>query len=142
MGFVQREWISQSANRPEDFHGDGQHGEVDIVYPNRTLSNGFKPSIFEHGGDIEFGVGAFHSGEFVQEGLSEFVDMRSGAHSGSSVGRSGLELPFIGRHVGNPNGSGLAPSAWFDTSLDEAFANHFREIPYWRPRAYSLAPDS
>lgn len=120
---------------PEDFHGDGQHGEVDIVYPNRTLSNGFKPSIFEHGGDIEFGVGAFHSGEFVQEGLSEFVDMRSGAHSGSSVGRSGLELPFIGRHVGNPNGSGLAPSAWFDTSLDEAFANHF-------PRNSVLATES
>jgi hypothetical protein len=145
--------LFQVPTATEDFHGDGGHGDVDVVLSDRLLSHRLQPSFaqqelhdFVSGGvvrssllpllgasDQEFlGVAATSIGSFVRRLGDELASALVGLHAtgGSDwrrtphlLGASGLTASLIGGHLGSAHLSGFGHSADCDPGLFEAFAD-------------------
>lgn len=107
----------------EDFHGDGQNGEVDVVYADRTLLGGREPALAEHAVELGLARGIRFPGEFEREGAAVLPDLRYPAHSGGPVSGSGLRLPLLGGHLCRPDEASLAAVSTFNARLLEAARN-------------------
>lgn len=80
----------------EDFHGDGQDGEVSIVHADSSLLHGGESSLGEHLEELGLALGVAGGLSLGVQGVSELGDLWNGAHSCSTVGGSDLELALIG----------------------------------------------
>ncbi|PEH74631.1 hypothetical protein CRM89_00325 [Nocardia sp. FDAARGOS_372] len=109
---------------PEDFHGDGQRGEVDIVGPDRTLWCGHDAAIAQQREQQFFTRRTESSGLLVAKSVAQLVDLWQAPHSGSSIGRSGLPFALIGGHGGGPVERGLTVAAGGYPGLHEALADY------------------
>jgi len=108
----------------EDFHGDGQQGQVDVVYADRALASSCMAPSAEHLVELGFADGLGLTGEFAVECASIFLDLWDSAHAGSAVGGGGLGLPLVGAHLLGANDARFASAAALDSGLHEASCDH------------------
>lgn len=105
---------------PEYFHGDGQGGEVDVVYADGALLDGFQSSLSQQVVQLGLAGRLSLADELLMQGAAVFVDLLDSAHARSAVRGSGLGFPFLGGHLGRSGCASLASVAAFDSRLDEA----------------------
>ncbi|WML63649.1 Hint domain-containing protein [Rhodococcus sp. AH-ZY2] len=108
---------------PEDFHGDGNVGEVDIVYPNRPLWGRDNATLGEHRVEQFFSGRSESSELLIEKGSSKLVGVRGLALSSSSVRGGGLELPFVWRQLRRSDLSGFLVAPDGHVCGDESFAD-------------------
>lgn len=107
----------------EDFHGDGQDGEVDVVYADSTLLNRREPSLFEHGGERGLTGGIALPSGFDMQGIAQFGDLRDSSHSGGSVRGGNLALSLAGGQLLIPGNTGFAEAPSLDASAIQALGD-------------------
>lgn len=113
----------------EDFHGDGQDGEVDVVYADSALRDRVHASLGEQGvekflpGGFELALG------FQGESLAVLFDGRLASHSGGPVGGGSLLLPFSGGHGRVASLSGFTHGSAFNSSVSEPLGDHSTRHP-------------
>ena len=108
----------------EDFHGDGQQGEVDVVYADRALASSRITPSAEHLGELGFADGLGLPSEFAIECASVFLDLWDSAHAGSTVGGGGLGLPLVGAHLLGADDARRAGAAALYSGLGQAPCNY------------------
>ncbi|CCW14612.1 Hint domain-containing protein [Rhodococcus aetherivorans] len=108
---------------PEDFHGDGNVGEVDIVYPNRPLRGRENAAFGEHRVEKFLSGGSESAELLIEKGSSELVDVRGLPLSSNSVRGGGLELPFAGRQLRRTDQAGFLMAPDGHVCGDETFAD-------------------
>lgn len=130
---------------PEDFHGDGQHGEVDVVRANGSLNGWGLPPFAQEVQKERFAVAARPTLMLDVEGASVLLDRGHLPHPYRLVGRSGLFPALRGAHGGGPHGPGLAHVAPLNVSFGEALGDRPPRHPVLlgesvlaRPRKISL----
>ena len=114
---------------PEDFHGDGINGEVDIVRPYSSLRDWGTSAFFKHFKHQHFPIGLSGIPPFNFEGMSELGDLWRGSQTRSTISGSGLLFPFTGSHVqiasnpsfGSPAHTDAIGSEFFTDSLSGNF---------------------
>lgn len=104
---------------PQDFHGDGVHGEVDIAYADASLRDGFGSSLTEHLSEELLADALVRLGEFVPQGTSHLLDLAHRTASSGSVGGERLSLALLDRHLRIAHNSGLAAAAALNASFAE-----------------------
>lgn len=105
---------------PEDFHGDGGHGDVDVVFPDRLLRDRAEPrdsQPFEHAG-LSSGLD-LTGGLDSERALLQF-SKRMHPASIPVMGRLDLGQSRSGGHLCRSDQSGLGPSSDFDFLLKQA----------------------
>ena len=102
----------------EDFHGDGGHGDVDVVLADSLLWNWRQSATFEELGERQLFVGGVGEVDLVGPGtLFEGVEVMDHATHGSVGVRGELEPVLTG-------GSGVALGRLLGCGLDDAEALH------------------
>ena len=96
---------------PEDFHGDGVHGEVDVVLADgalarRGLSSIGEPLPHELLADALGGLA-----EFYAQGSADKFDLRRGAATGCFVCGIGLRSALLGGHLRDAHKARLAATS-------------------------------
>ena len=96
---------------PEDFHGDGVHGEVDVVLADgalarRGLSSIGEPLPHELLADALGGLA-----EFYAQGSADKFDLRRGAATGCFVCGIGLRPALLGGHLRDAHKARLAATS-------------------------------
>src|SRR5690606_10671057 len=116
--------LGQVPTSPEDFHGDGGHGEVDVGLANRLRGHRFHTSL--DGPLVEalltFGVHVPASLPGAGSGEQLLLGVGDAAHGGMSGGHLGGAL--LGAHL---RGSHVLGSGWpadLDPSVYQALADH------------------
>lgn len=108
----------------EDFHGDGQQGEVDVVYADRSLGSCRVASLGQQSAQFGFASGLGLASKFLFERTSMLLDLWGSTHAGRTVGGSGLGLPLVGAHLLGPDDAGFASSSAFHSSFPEPSGDH------------------
>lgn len=108
---------------PEDFHGDGQDGKVNIVWSDRSLNNRAVPAFFQHGFEQNLAGGTGATFSLYGEGAPEVLDLWDASVAGSLVGRGNLSLPLSRRHGFVPGFSCGAHVTQFDSHVGHAFSD-------------------
>lgn len=83
---------------PEDFHGDGQHGEVHIAYSDRALRNRVDTSLDQHVHEQAFPGGIASALGFNPQRATQFVNRGSLSHPGGLIRGHNLGLALAGSH--------------------------------------------
>lgn len=99
---------TQGHGRTHDFHGDGQDGEVDVVYADRALSDWEHPAFLQQFGEATLTGRVIAASRLFGERPPVLVDLRDSAHSGGPVRSGGLRLPFDFVHPGRAHEAGRA----------------------------------
>jgi hypothetical protein len=107
----------------EHFHGDGQHGEVDIVHADSTLRDRLHSALAEQVRQQLLPGGVMAAGALLDQCAPEFLNLAGTAHPGGPVGRGGLELAFLGAHLRSAHGAGGAEVATGHTGVGESFGH-------------------
>lgn len=107
----------------KDFHGDGQDGEVDIVYADRPLWRRVDAPISQQSGEGSFPVGVMSTTALDIEGATQLVDLRSPSHARRPVGGSGLALTLQRGHTSGPNLPSFTSAATLDPGLDQSLSD-------------------
>ncbi len=94
-GSLRMRGLVRVESSPEDFHGDGQDGEVDVVRADGSLNDGMLSAFAEHIEQEHLTLAPGLTLPFDGQGPAEFLNLRDAAHSGGSVGRLGL-IPSLG----------------------------------------------
>lgn len=113
--------LDRMPTTPQDFHGDGDGGEVDIVYADRALRLGDDSTFFEEFEEQLFTWGLMNASAFDTERASQLLDLWRTAHAGSTVGSGGLSLSFGGGHLAGSYEPGLTGSPALNACLGESF---------------------
>jgi hypothetical protein len=98
----------------EDFHGDGGHGDVDVVLTDGLLRQWGEASLGEPLGELALSFGVVAAALLSQHGASfEGFEALLGAANGV-MGRSGLGGSLFGAHLGGADlaSLGVAPSLY------------------------------
>lgn len=95
----------------EDFHGDGQQGEVDVVYADSALAGGRVAALREQFMQLGFAGGLRLSGQFDAERAAVLLDLWDAPHAHRPVGSGGLGLSLAGAQLGGAGYAGLAAAA-------------------------------
>ena len=104
----------------EDFHGDGGHGDVDVVLPNRLLGHGAHSGGFEGVVDGPLAAGLNPSAALTTLGaVDQLVPGEADPGSGAMRG-GGLSLALLGRHLRGAGLSGGGASPNVATGLKDA----------------------
>ena len=103
----------------EDFHGDGQDGEVDVASADGALVGRRVATLREVLSEGALPLALRSAGEFSPDGASVLVDLRDSALSCDLVGVAGLGGSLLFGHSGVSGESGFAPSAAFDAAFVE-----------------------
>lgn len=108
----------------KDFHGDGQEGEVDVVWADRPLGHRSDTSPAEPFRQLLLPGGGGPASEFSGERPPHLLDMRYAPHAGGEVG--GLRLPsaLLCGHLVGTDVSGIAGSASFDSQVGQPLGDH------------------
>lgn len=83
---------------PQDFHGDGQHGEVDVVRPDGPLDYRMLAALLEQTAQQHFAFTPRPPVPLHGQGMPELLYLRDAPHARSSVGLSRLTPALLGRH--------------------------------------------
>jgi hypothetical protein len=123
---VEDVWRSFSVNgldrvptTAEDFHGDGQRGEVDIVRADSTLGSRFDSALGQHLGEHPLTVGLVDALALSVESAPQLRDLRYSAHTGGAVGGSGLGLSLLEREMGIASQTSIAHATRLDASFGQ-----------------------
>lgn len=108
----------------EDFHGDGQRGEVDIVYADGALRNDMNAALGEHVIEQGLAFGVKLPFGFDMKRIAQLGNGGHAAHPRGPVGGSGLLLPVGGAEGFVPGEPCLTHAAPFDPSITEPFGDH------------------
>ena len=95
----------------EDFHGDGGHGEVDVVWADRALRHAMQAVLSEQSRECGFAFGFGGADGFFGERAAKLLDVGQPPHAGGAVGGSGLPLTLLGCHLGGAVDAGRAGPA-------------------------------
>lgn len=114
---------------PEDFHGDGQYGQVDVVWANRPLDSGVYATLKQHAAEFNFSVASLDSGLLSQQGGAALLDLGVLAAAGGLVGGGSLSLALEGAHLGHANEAGFAGSAALYAGGREPFGDDSAGYP-------------
>lgn len=101
----------------EDFHGDGQDGEVDVVYADRSLVDYIEPALSQPSAKVGLTAGISATNVLQFERAPSLGDLWSAAHPGTPIGSSDLLTAFGGSHAFVTDQTGFAHAASFDSSL-------------------------
>jgi hypothetical protein len=96
----------------EDFHGDGQNGEVDVVYADRALRDVPDGALIEQLREVPLTLRRELALPFDQQRMSQLVDAGRTTQPRGRVGGLGLPLAFGRGHAGSPclpGGASVAP---------------------------------
>lgn len=107
----------------KDFHGDGGHGEVDVVLADRLLRGRLNPTLAKFGHQEQFAGRVAETLALSGDSPSEQLLLGMPHATDGLVGGGGLRGPLLGGHA---TGSHLACGghvAEFDTLLYEALAD-------------------
>jgi hypothetical protein len=87
----------------EDFHGDGGHGEVDVVGPNRLLWGSAEAPFLEPLGELALAVGSVGVPGVLLSALGRELEgvARGGASTAGIVGGGGDSSLLLGAHLGH-----------------------------------------
>lgn len=96
---------------PEDFHGDGQHGKVDIVRADRPLNGRLLAALAQHGPQFDFSSAAGAAFTLDGQRSAELLDLRDAPLAGGLVGLDGLSLPLFGGQGFDPDAASFADTA-------------------------------
>ena len=107
---------------PEDFHGDGQHGEVDVALADGALHHRALAAILEPlaQGDLTVASGAALT--LDSQGSSVLLDLGNSPHAGTPVGGLDTLPALLGGHGREANRRGAASVTPLDARLREALA--------------------
>ena len=112
----------------EDFHGDGQAGQVDVVGTDGPLVRDVLTSLIEPVREIDLAAALRSTLGFAGERSPEFVEIVHALAADSGVGGGGLSRALRGRHARGPYTSSLGSpanlNARFSQVLDEGGAGH------------------
>lgn len=112
----------------EDFHGDGQAGQVDVVGPDGPLVYDGLASLIEPVREVDLAAALRPPLGFAGESSSKFVEVVHALAADSGVGGGGLSRALCGRHARGPHapsfGSPANLNARFSQMLDEGGAGH------------------
>jgi hypothetical protein len=87
----------------EDFHGDGQQGEVDVVYADRALASGNLATVGKKLVQLGLAGGLGLTGQFDAERASMLLNLWDATQSGGPVGGGGLGLALASAQLGRPD---------------------------------------
>lgn len=108
----------------EDFHGDGQDGEVDVVLADGSLGDRFNAATCQHAVQPGFAGGAETTGGFEIEGAAQLLDLRRASLPGGFVRGPDLGAPFSFAHALVAGLAGVAEAAARDASLGQTLGDH------------------
>ena len=123
---VEDVWDAQSMDgfarvptTPEDFHGDGVYGEVDIAYADRALRNRVEPLLAQHLSEKLLSSALVGLGKFVVESSPHLVDLFHSPATRGDVGGEDLRLTFLAGQLSVPYQASFAAPSTFDSSLTQ-----------------------
>lgn len=102
---------------PEDFHGDGQHGEVHVVRADRAFDDRDFVALDKQVAQELLAWAGLSSVLLDPQGMSELFDLRRSAHPGSPIGCGCLSFPLRDRELLVAHEPGLAHRAPFDSGF-------------------------
>ncbi|MEU9415165.1 Hint domain-containing protein [Streptomyces sp. NPDC048272] len=108
----------------EDFHGDGQQGEVDVVYADRALADSRVAASSEQLVQLRLASGLSLAGEFDFQRAAVLLDLWDSAHARGAVGRSGLGFTFLGAELGGSDHASRAGAPALHSRLNESPGDH------------------
>jgi hypothetical protein len=112
--------LDRVPSTPEDFHGDGRHGEVDVVRAHSALRNRSGAALLKEATQQFLAVGAGNSPGFCGQGTAELLGRAEIAQSDGAVGGGGLSLAFLRCHLGGADEPSFAGAASLDPQLSES----------------------
>lgn len=95
----------------EDFHGDGGHGEVGVVFADGELRDRALSSVCEPGVHSLFSTGMDLAGDFPAEGHGLQVLLTLSGATRGVVSRLGLSGSLFGGHLGGSSEAGFGASS-------------------------------
>lgn len=111
--------LLQMPTTAEDFHGDGGHGDVDVVLADRFLGNGRQISFGQPVQELLLATGVASAAHFT--GLRTPFELFEGVlHSADSlVGAGGLGTALLGSHLGCANETRVRGASTWDMVLGQ-----------------------
>jgi hypothetical protein len=106
---------------PEDFHGDGQHGQVDVVGAYGTLDDRLFASLDEHVAELSFSLGPRSPFSLDCERAAKLLDLWQAPPSGGLVGGHDLGLALLFGHSGGADTSRFAGSPPSNAGVQQSF---------------------
>lgn len=104
---------------PEDFHGDGVHGEVDVAYADGALGRRVGTALSQQLSEDLFTGALVGLSQFVPERTADLFDLLHRASPRGDVSREGLGLALLDCQVRIAHDPGFAAPASFDTGFTE-----------------------
>lgn len=104
---------------PEDFHGDGQHGKVDVVWADRTLDDRILAALPQHLAQLDLARTAGSALALDRQRAAELLDLTDSAHPGRPVGVDNLGLALFGSLLRGANGARLTHAATLHSGLGQ-----------------------
>jgi hypothetical protein len=104
---------------PEDFHGDGQHGKVDVVWSDGSLNDGVFAALPQHPAQSHLSRATGTALALDRQRASVLLDFADAAHAGGAVGVGGLRLALLGGLLRGADDARLALAATLDSGLGE-----------------------
>ena len=105
---------------PEDFHGDGQHGEVYVVRADGPFNSWVESLGHEHVSELDLSYAPRFALGFAGESGAELVDLRDAAFAHGLMGFGGLGGSLLRGHLSGSHFSGLTEAAPFDASFEKS----------------------
>ena len=121
--------LRQVPTSAEDFHGDGGHGEVDVVLADRLLWGNGEAAVYELVVQ-ELLAGAVAPSPLLPQlraAHEEVARLLRSAHG--LMGGGSLLPPLVGGHAGGAHQSSGGAPAWLDTLIGEALSDHVTAHP-------------
>lgn len=107
----------------EDFHGDGGHGDVDVVFAHRLLWHGDHARLGQPVGERLLAVGAERSRGFTTEGHPARLLVWADSTSGGVMGGSGLASSLGRGHLCGAGAAGLGSAPHLHAGFGETLAD-------------------
>src|SRR5690554_3698273 len=99
----------------EDFHGDGGHGEVDVVLADRLLWDRFEPAGYEFIEQEQLSGGVAQAALLAQHGAAQQLLLAAARAAYGGVGGSSLPATFLGGHAAGAHLAGCGHVADLDS---------------------------
>ena len=114
---------------PEDFHGDGQHGQVDVVLADRTLADGHLAQFAHHVQQGRLAGATWPPDPLDGQCPAPLLDLGLPAAARGSVSRPRLVLPLTFGHLAGSDLSSVAGVSAGYAGLQESFCDDIARDP-------------
>lgn len=109
---------------PEDFHGDGCDGEVEVVSADGALAHWEHPALFHQAEKDGLSIRLGLPDGLALEGKAKLLDLGCGSLTCGSVRPGSLGLALAGRHLAGSYDSRRTSVSSLDPCIDESTSNH------------------